>query len=192
MSFASILSGPTDDEEHPKRPSPPPAPSAHLPPVAPLPPAPAPIPVEQKLKEPEPALTPTPAPALPKVEEKKQVPKERRRTVEQEPPVGDFPVPSVANGAVSDSKKPPSTQAPAPAPRRVLTERDMEVINKITADIENEDKSDVEGPGFEDEYERYLSKGKKRALNTEWTEGIRRKVCLFLSIGIHVCMYVCG
>lgn len=171
MSFASILSGPTEEEERPpKKPSPSPTPLAQLPSAAPLPPAPAPVPAEQKFKEPE----STPAP--PKLQEKKQTPKDRRRNVELEPPVGDFPVPSVANGAaVSDSKKPPSTSTP----RKTLTERDMEIINKITADIEKEDKSDVEGPGFEDEYERYVSKGKKRALNTEWSEGIRRKVCCF-------------
>lgn len=183
MSFASILSGPSD--EAPKRQSPPPAPSGQLPPVAPVSPTPASIPaVEHRLKEPEPepVSTPTraPAPALPKLEEK-QPPKERRRhrrTVEQEPPVGEFSVPAVPNGAAAgDSLKKPASTRPPPPSGRTLTERDIEVLNKITAEIENEDKSDVDAPGFEVELERYMSKGRKRALNTERSESIRRKVC---------------
>ncbi|KAK5689776.1 putative DNA helicase ino80, partial [Elasticomyces elasticus] len=117
-------------------------------------------------------------PALPKLEEK-QPPKERRRhrrTVEQEPPVGEFSVPAVPNGAAAgDSLKKPASTRPPPPSGRTLSERDIEVLNKITAEIENEDKSDVDAPGFEVELERYMSKGRKRALNTERSESIRRK-----------------
>lgn len=186
MSFASILSGPTD--EAPQKSSPPPAPSGQLPPApaAPVSPTPASIaPVEPKPNEPEPepVSTPTraPAPAQPKAEEK-QPPKERRRprrTVEQEPPLGEFS-PAAPNGvAAADSLKKPASTRPPPPSGRTLTERDVEVLHKITAEIENEDKSDVDAPGFEAELERYISKGRKRALNTERSEGIRRKVCSF-------------
>lgn len=169
MSFASILSGPTEEERlPPKRPSPPPT---QLPPVAHPPPPPFHI-ADQKLREPEPA----PIPPMPRFEEK-QPARERRRIVEQEErPVGDLPVAHPANGDVPDIKKTSTAPIRAPAPRK-LTERDMEIINKITADIDNGEKSDVEAPGFEAEYERYIAKGKKRALNTEKAEGTRRKVC---------------
>lgn len=96
--------------------------------------------------------------------------------MEPEPFVGEFPATHPANGVVPDVKKAPA-QARASAPRKTLSERDLQVINKITVDIENEDKSDVESPGFEAEFDRYISKGKKRALNTERAENIKRKVC---------------
>ena len=169
MSFASILSGPTEEERPPpKRPSPPPPA-----PVAPVAPPPPPFALtEQKYREPEPA----PPPLLPKLEEK-PVAKERRRNVEQEPPVGNFLLaPPSANGAAAELNKTPP-QARAPAPRKTLSERDLEIINKISADIDNEEKSDMEAPGYEAEFERYVSKGKKRAMNTERNEGIKRKVC---------------
>lgn len=168
MSFASILSGPTEEERPPpKRPSPPPPA-----PVAPVAPPPPPFALtEQKYREPEPA----PPPLLPKLEEKPVV-KERRKNVEQEPPVGNFLAPPSANGAAPELNKTPP-QPRAPAPRRTLSERDLEIINKISADIDNEEKSDVEAPGYEAEFERYVSKGKKRAMNTERNEGIKRKVC---------------
>ena len=171
MSFASILSGPTEEERPPpKRPSPPPPA-----PVAPVAPPPPPFALtEQKYREPEPA----PPPLLPKLEEK-PVAKERRRNVEQEPPVGNFLLaPPSANGAAAELNKTPP-QARAPAPRKTLSERDLEIINKISADIDNEEKSDVEAPGYEAEFERYVSKGKKRAMNTERNEGIKRKVCFY-------------
>lgn len=168
MSFASILSGPTEEERPPpRRPSPPPAQMA--PPIAPPPPFSL---HDPKLGELEPASVPAPLPRL----EEKQGPKERRRNVEPEPSVGDFSAPHPANGAVPDVKKDPAQSRP-PAPRKTLSERDLQVINKITVDIDNEDKSDVESPGFEAEFDRYISKGKKRALNTERAENIRRKVC---------------
>lgn len=203
MSFASILSGPTDDA--PKKSSPPPAaPSEQQqqPPAAtPASPTPASLaPVEHRPKEPEPSepvSTPTraPAQATPKVEEKeKQPPKERRRnrrtTTEQEPPVGEFPPPAVPNGAATaDSLKKPASSSRPPQPSgRTLSERDIEVLNKITAEIENEDKSDVDAPGFEAELERYTSKGRKRALNTERSESIRRKVCFLSPTTLCVCV----
>ncbi|EYE93438.1 chromatin-remodeling ATPase INO80 [Aspergillus ruber CBS 135680] len=164
MSFASILSGPTEEERlPPKRSSPPPAQ------MAPVAPPPSFHIADQTPKE----LEPVPIHPMPRFEEKQPI-RERRWNVEQEERlVGDLPVAPSANGDVPDIKK---TSAPirAPAPRK-LTERDMEIINKITADIDNGEKSDVETPGFEVEYERYISKGKKRALNSEKAEGIKRK-----------------
>lgn len=156
MSFASILSGPTE-EEHlpPKRPSPP----VQMAPVVPPPPFHI---VDQTPKDPE----PVPIHSMPRFEEKQPI---RDRFV------GDLPVVPSANGDVPDIKKISSAPIRASAPRK-LTERDMEIINKITADIDNGEKSDVETPGFEAEYERYISKGKKRALSSEKAEGLKRKV----------------
>lgn len=64
-----------------------------------------------------------------------------------------------------------------PVPRKTLSQPDIEHINKIMNDIEDADKSDVEAPGFEADQERYVFRGKKRAMNTEKTEGQRSKVC---------------
>lgn len=166
MSFASILSGPTEEERlPPKRPSPPPTQ------MAPVAPPPSFHIADQTPKEPE----PVPIHPMPRFEEKQPI-RERRRNVEQEERlVGDLPVAPSANGDVPDIKKTSSAPIRAPAPRK-LTERDMEIINKITADIDNGEKSDVETPGFEAEYERYISKGKKRALSSEKAEGMKRKV----------------
>jgi DNA helicase INO80 len=108
---------------------------------------------------------------LPRLEKKPSAEK-RRRNVEQEPKSAEaLPIPST-NGTFEPTK------ASRVANRKTLTERDAEAINKIIAEIDNADKSDVESPGFEAEYERYVLKGKKRALDAEKAEGVRRKVGL--------------
>lgn len=89
-------------------------------------------------------------------------------------PSAPLSIPETAPLSVRSNTPP---QARAPAPRKTLSERDLEIINKISADIDNEEKSDMEAPGYEAEFERYVSKGKKRAMNTERNEGIKRKVC---------------
>lgn len=85
------------------------------------------------------------------------------------------------NGVVQSTKTVP--QQRVAKSRRSPTEKDMEAINKVMTEIENSAKSDVESPGFENELERYVSKGRKRALETERTEAIKRKVCLKVSCG---------
>lgn len=77
-------------------------------------------------------------------------------------------------GTFSTAKAPAVHQ---PAPRRTLSQRDIQQINKIMEDIDKEDTSDVEAPGFEGELDRYHYKGKKRALDTDRAEGVRCKVC---------------
>lgn len=69
----------------------------------------------------------------------------------------------------------PTRAAPA---RRLLSDRDNEIVNRLMAEIDNADKSDVEGPGFEEELERYEARGRKRAINAEKAESVRRKVCI--------------
>ncbi|XHG00379.1 Putative DNA helicase ino80 [Aspergillus wentii] len=163
MSFASILSGPAEEERSHKRPaSPPPAPSG-----APHPPASLPI-QAQKPREPEHA----PTPSLPRLEKKPAVDR-RRRNVEKEAIADELPATPSANG-VSGSIKGPA-QGRATSFRKTLSEQDLEAVNKIMNDIDNAEKSDVEGPGFEAEMDRYLSKGKKRVINSEKAEGLRRK-----------------
>lgn len=44
------------------------------------------------------------------------------------------------------------------------------------AELDSMEKSDVESPGFEWELERYTAKGKKRAMDAERAESVRRKV----------------
>ena len=53
---------------------------------------------------------------------------------------------------------------------------DMEQVNRAMYEIEQADKSDVEGAGFDAERERYQEKGQKRTLDSNRAEQIRRKV----------------
>ncbi|KAL5342971.1 SNF2 family N-terminal domain-containing protein [Aspergillus crustosus] len=160
MSFASILSGPTEDRSPPKRLSPPPgltpvAPSINATSLSPPPPAP----LQSKVRDLEPA-----PPASSARLEKRLSTDRRRRTTEKD----QRGVEILSNGVVDAPKY-------TRPPRKLLSEKETEVINKIMTDIDNADKSDVEAPGFEGERERYDSKGKKRALDVERAEGIRRK-----------------
>jgi DNA helicase INO80 len=187
MSFASILSGPTEETSPIKQPSLPEALPGPATTITPAPPTLAPVPARRRLtpppvthalpptsqlkvKEPEPI---SPA-ALPRLEKKPSAEK-RRRNVEQEPKSAEaLPVAST-HGAFEPTK------AARVSNRKTLTERDAEAINKIIAEIDNADKSDVESPGFEVEYGRYMVKSKKRALDAEKAEGIRRKVGLYFT-----------
>ncbi|KAI9368771.1 SNF2 family N-terminal domain-containing protein [Aspergillus egyptiacus] len=157
MSFASILSGPTEDRSPPKRLSPaaPSAPpSINATSLSPPPPA-----IASKSRDLEPAL-----PGASSRLERKLSADRRRRNTEKDPKGTELS----ANGVA----EPPKIVRP---PRKILSERETEVINKIMTEIDNAEKSDVESPGFEKEHERYMSKGKKRALDIERAEGIRRK-----------------
>jgi DNA helicase INO80 len=152
MSFASILSEPAEAPS-PRRPSPPPLASMN------------------NHREPEPA----PVAALPRLE-KKPSNEKRRRTLDLGPGLDEAPPqPFLPNGSVESSKMP--VQPRVTKVRRTLTERDLETINKIVAEIDKAEKSDVEEPGFEQEWERYIMKGRKRALDAERLEAKRRKVC---------------
>ncbi|KAL4865448.1 hypothetical protein BDV12DRAFT_174537 [Aspergillus spectabilis] len=160
MSFASILSGPTEERSPPKRLSPPPGPTSVAPSINATslsPPPPAPI--QSKARD----LEPAPPASLSRLEKKLSTDR-RRRTTEKDQRGAEI----LANG-VTDA---PKITRP---PRKMLSEKETEIINKIMTDIDNTEKSDVEAPGFEGELERYISKGKKRALDVERAEGIRRK-----------------
>jgi chromatin-remodeling ATPase INO80 len=155
MSFASILSEPAEDLS-PRRPS------------LPLPPAPPSITAEKnEAALPEPT-SPTPIDKKPNNEKRRRI-QDRDNGYEKTAPLS-------ANGVVQSTKT--VHQQRVAKSRRSPTEKDMEAINKVMAEIENSTKSDVESSGFENELERYVSKGKKRALETERTEAIKRKVCL--------------
>lgn len=119
-----------------------------------------------------------PAPLFPNLDKRLNV---ERRPALDNGPVGERPIRSV-NGVSEPGNA--TTQPRAMKPRKMLTERDLEVINKIMNDIDNAEKSDVEAPGFEGERERYITKGKKRVLDTAKVEDLRRKVrdsCLSFS-----------
>lgn len=113
------------------------------------------------------------APMFPNLVRKTNV-ERRPRPIDDE--IRDDPhlAPQPLNGFAS-MRKAQSNGRPAKS-RRTLTEKEMEVINKIMDDIDHAEKSDVEAPGFEGEFQRYLIKAQKRALDTDRDERLRRKV----------------
>lgn len=60
--------------------------------------------------------------------------------------------------------------------RRTLTDQEQEKINKHMAEIDEQEKSDLEDPSFAPERKKYASKTKKRAGEIEEQETTRRKV----------------
>ena len=175
MSFASILSGPTEERAPPKRQS-----SAE---AAPTPLAPAsavtaslsPPPTtsasasQSKAKD----RTPAPATSLPRLEKKPGTEK-RRRNMELEHRTIESRTSNAANGVADVAKTP--VQNRGPLPRHTMTEYEAEALNRALADMAEADKSDVEAPGYERFREEYVAKGKKRAFTTEQVEILRRKV----------------
>ncbi|KAL4734885.1 SNF2 family N-terminal domain-containing protein [Aspergillus similis] len=163
MSFASILSGPTEEQAPPKRQSSPPGlatihsavPSVNAASLNP----PLPASFHPKLGDIE-SVPPASAPRL----EKKPSADSRQRNPEKDLKSAENPT----NGVT----EPPKIIRP---PRRIMSEKETEMVNKYMAEIDNAEKSDVEAPGFEQERERYILKGKKRALDVERAESIRRK-----------------
>ncbi|EED18233.1 SNF2 family helicase/ATPase (Ino80), putative [Talaromyces stipitatus ATCC 10500] len=154
MSFASILSEPTEDTPPPRRASPPPPP----PPSHPL----------ILNKEPE----PTPVLPLPRLEKKPSVEK-RPLTFDREEKI---PLPTRENGSKKQQEKPaPVVQArPMPGPR--LTQKDLDAIERKMAEIDRAEKSDVEDDtGFEAEFKLYIAKSKKRAMEADNLESHKIK-----------------
>ena len=160
MSFASILSGPAEDRS-PKRSSP----SA---PTASQGPSQAPSSVVRDTQH---DRQPAPAAVFPELEKEEPGTENHRPAADNEPgdELSSF---HPTNGVSEPTSKPHATR-----PRKMFSERDIEVINKMMNDIDNADKSDVEGPGFEEEVTAYITKGKKRVLDTDKSEELRRKVC---------------
>lgn len=146
MSFASILSEPTD-EPAPRRSSPMPPPS-----LAPTP--------QHRQQE---------TPSLPRWENGRS-----SRAESQHRPLDSSSSGSLWNG--SSEVHHPNVEQRMPKPRRPLTAQDYEAINRACAEIDMGPKSDLDEPGFEEEYERYIIKGKKRAREILRQEAKRRKV----------------
>lgn len=155
MSFASILSEPTEDTPPPRRASPPPP----LPPSQPI----------IRTKEPEPA----PVLPLPRLEKK---PSQEPAIVEREREEKIL-LPPRENGLQKQEKAPPVVQARViKAPR--LTQKEAEAIERKVAEIDKAEKSDVEDEtGFEAELKLYIAKSKKRAMEADILESHKIKVC---------------
>ncbi|OAX80966.1 hypothetical protein ACJ72_04695 [Emergomyces africanus] len=145
MSFASILSGPAE-ERTPRKSTPPPR--------------------ANKVNEP-PAIAPAP-----KVEKPKPPVSERRRQpAHLEPSYNEIsPRPSTNGVSTTKSAAPSNSRS-----RKSISDRENEKIAKAMNRIDSMDKHDLEAPGFELEWARYLRKGKKRAREVEAVEARKRR-----------------
>ncbi|CAI7638891.1 unnamed protein product [Penicillium palitans] len=153
MSFASILSGPSDDQPA-RKPSPLPAPTSVHTPHAP------PVFTHRNLDH---SSTPT------AIHHKQ----DHRLDIEKR-----IDAPRAAQATNGFAK--PDVEYPAPVPRAPLRKPfppgvDLEQVNRATAEIDHAEKSDVEEPGFEAEQERYREKGYKRSVESSRAEEVRRK-----------------
>jgi chromatin-remodeling ATPase INO80 len=70
----------------------------------------------------------------------------------------------------------PSLKAPV-KPRKSLTTKEYESISHAMEIIDSQPLSEVDEPGFTAEKERYAQKGRKRVLDLEEVENVKRKVC---------------
>lgn len=115
---------------------------------------------------------PEPAPVAPVSKPQKKL--DRPRRVTDHEPWGEklSASPAIANGLPEPIKPPP--QPRVIKSRKALAERGTEAMNKVMPEV-NTDNSDVEEPGFEAEWERYVMKGKKRALDIDRQEAKKCK-----------------
>ncbi|RAL05587.1 chromatin-remodeling ATPase INO80 [Aspergillus ibericus CBS 121593] len=172
MSFASILSGPTEERAPPKRQSSAEATPTPLAPASAVTASRSPPPTTSTSQSKGKDRAPVPTASLPRLEKRPGTEK-RRRNVELEHRTTESRTPNVANG-VADSAKTP-VQSRGPVPRHTMTEYEAEALSRALADMAEADKSDVEAPGYERFREEYIAKGKKRAFTTEQAEILRRK-----------------
>lgn len=156
MSFASILSGPSEDK--PARKSSPqpstPAPSAQTPKQ------------ESRTRE----IAPTPGTFTHKADRTPVQPKETSR--------GPLAPNGVSKSGSDHAEAPRRAHPRKPLPPGV----DADQVNRAMTDIENGDKSDVEGAGFDAELEYYREKSLKRSKESARSEQIRRKVCTSVNL----------
>ena len=104
-----------------------------------------------------------------KFEKSKPSPEKRRQATHYETAYGDMsPRPSVNGVATHNPLK----------SRKTLSERENERIIKALERIDAADQSDIEAPGFEEDWERYIIKGKKRAREAAALDLQKRKVCI--------------
>ncbi|KAJ5099383.1 hypothetical protein N7532_006384 [Penicillium argentinense] len=147
MSFASILSGPSEDQPARKPSSQPSTPAAS-----------AQTPSQSDYRNRD--AGPTPGTFYHKADKMPQ-----EKTIQREP----FTPNGIARSDHAD------TIHRAPQRKPLPPGVDAESVNKAMAEIEAGDKSDLEGPGFEDEFQRYQEKSRKRARESNTAERIRRK-----------------
>jgi DNA helicase INO80 len=113
--------------------------------------------------------TVAPIPKIEKYEKPKPAPEKRRQPTHHDTAYNnDISPPLPANGVA-----PPNSSKS----RKTLSDRENERIIKALERIDAMEKSDVEAPGFEQDRERYILKGKKRALEAAASEFQKRKVC---------------
>jgi DNA helicase INO80 len=89
-----------------------------------------------------------------------------------EPPKGVF----TPNGVSKPAPELPSLVARAPQRKPFPPGVDAEQVNRAMIDIDNGEKSDLEGPDFEADLQVYLEKGRKRLMESYRAEQISRKV----------------
>ncbi|CAI7579604.1 unnamed protein product [Penicillium pancosmium] len=147
MSFASILSGPSEDKPA-RKPSP-----------QPSTPAPAQTPHnDSRARE----IAPTPGTFLHKADRTPVQPKDTRG--------------SLAPNGISKSGSEQAETNHRAHPRKPLPPGiDADQVNRAMVDIENADKSDVEASGFDAELEYYREKSLKRSNDSARAEHLRRK-----------------
>ncbi|KAJ5100373.1 Helicase C-terminal [Penicillium angulare] len=152
MSFASILSGPTEDQPA-RKPSPPPSqpstPAVHTPAV-----------LDQRQDEPGPVAGTF------------------FHKGKDEDPKGSLPdtskEPHTSNGVKVESE--PTRIVPRASQRKPFPPGvDADQVSRAVTDIDNGDKSDVEGPGFGPDLDQYKEKSRRRALESDHAEHTRRK-----------------
>ncbi|KAI1921754.1 putative DNA helicase ino80 [Ophidiomyces ophidiicola] len=154
MSFANILSGPADEPPSRRPSSPPQSYKSNLPP-----------PLAQSIKtEKMPSLDP----------------EQRRVSTQYDAAFSDVAHRPVTNGFSSSRSSVPPTALPSSNQQKTGMELESERISsqavaKAMQQIEAVNVSDIEGPGFEDEWHRYISKNKKRARELELVEERKRK-----------------
>lgn len=160
MSFASILSGPSD-EQPARKPSPPPIPlaahsAAHTPHAHP------------SFEHRYPNHGPAPGAVYPNSEPR--FPLDKQADVSRGPPT--------TNGLAK-----PEAEHYAPAPPPALRKPfppgvNLEQVNLAAAEIDQAEQSDIEDPTFGPELDRYKQKSHKRTMDSSRAEQIRRKVGL--------------
>ncbi|CAP80344.1 putative DNA helicase ino80 [Penicillium rubens] len=155
MSFASILSGPSD-EQPVRKPSPLPAPiSTHTPtPHAP------PVFTHRHLDH-----NSTPIAMHHKTEHRFDFDKR----------IDGPRAPQATNGFVKPAAEYPAPVARAPLRKPFPPGVDLEQVNRAAAEIDRAEKSDIEDPAFDAEQERYREKGYKRSVESSRAEEARRK-----------------
>ena len=157
MSFASILSGPSD--EQPAKPSP--QPSSHA--------VPHPSSIDRHH---HPESGPIAGTFYPKAAKGQGM-----EFHHVDPSKGSY----APNGLAGPGPEPAGVIIRAPQRKPFPPGVDAEQVNRAVAEIDEAEKSDLEGPGFDGDREQYHEKQLKRSLEGSHAEQVRRKVCFNLT-----------